>query len=60
MNHRLQHLINQGEASRAERIEKAKAKTGRKDLPLAERKLTGQEAAAYCNLITINLQPETR
>ena len=47
---RLKHIIDAMEAKRAERMEQVKAKTGRTDLPLDKRKLTGQEAAAFCGV----------
>lgn len=52
---RLQHILAAIEARRAERMERAKAKTGRTDLPLDKRKLTGQEAAAFCGVSTATI-----
>ena len=52
---RLQHILAAIEARRAERMERVKAKTGRTDLPLDKRKLTGQEAAAFCGVSTATI-----
>lgn len=52
---RLQHILAVIEARRAERMERVKAKTGRTDLPLDKRKLTGQEAAAFCGVSTATI-----
>jgi hypothetical protein len=52
---RLKHIIAAVEAKRAERMERVKAKTGRTDLPLEERKLTGQEAAAFCGVSAMTI-----
>ena len=52
---RLKHIIEAMEAKRAERMEQVKAKTGRTDLPLDKRKLTGQEAAAFCGVSAMTI-----
>ena len=55
-NERLQHAVDIAEANRAARVEQVKAKTGRSDLPLEQRKLTQQEAAAFCDVSTATIQ----
>ena len=52
---RLQHIIAAMEAKRTARMEQVKARTGRTDLPLDKRKLTGQEAAAFCGVSTATI-----
>ena len=52
---RLQHIIAAMEAKRTARMEQVKARTGRTDLPLEERKLTGQEAAAFCGVSAMTI-----
>lgn len=47
---RLHRVLKTIDDKRRARVEKVKAKTGRTDLPLEERKLTQQEAAAYCGV----------
>ena len=54
-NERLQRAIDVAEANRAARVEQVKAKTGRSDLPLEQRKLTQQEAAAFCGVSTATI-----
>lgn len=41
-------------------MELVKAKTGRTDLPTEERKLTQQEAAAYCGVSTATIHRWTK
>lgn len=55
MTTRLQHAIKVSDEKRKERVEQVKAKTGRTDLPLEQRKLTQQEAAAYCGVSTATI-----
>lgn len=47
---RLGHALQVSENKRMVRVEQVKAKTGRVDLPIQQRKLTQQEAAAYCGV----------
>ena len=54
-NNRLNHALSVAEQARISRIEAVKAKTGRTDLPLENRKLTQQEAAAYCGVSTMTV-----
>ncbi|MGE4401818.1 MAG: helix-turn-helix domain-containing protein [Desulfobulbus sp.] len=54
-NHRLTHALSLTESARLTRMEGVKAKTGRTDLPLESRKLTQQEAAAYCRVSTMTI-----
>jgi excisionase family DNA binding protein len=49
-NSRLNHAIGVSETARLARMGEVKAKTGRTDLPPDSRKLTQQEAAAYCGV----------
>ena len=55
VNHRLNHALSLSEKTRLTRMEGVKAKTGRADLPLENRKLTQQEAAAYCGVSTMTI-----
>ena len=57
---RLQHALVTSEANRTARIEQVKAKTGRTDLPVEQRKLTQQEAAAYCDVSTATIHRWTK
>jgi DNA-binding transcriptional regulator YiaG len=52
---RLRQAMKAIEKKRVERVEQVKAKTGRADLPLEQRKLTQQEAAAYCGVSTATI-----
>lgn len=52
---RLNGAQNASEATRLKRMEECKAKHGRTDLPLNIRKLTQQEAAAYCDVSTATI-----
>ena len=54
-NYRLNHARSLSESNRLTRMEGVKAKTGRTDLPLENRKLTQQEAAAYCGVSTMTI-----
>jgi hypothetical protein len=54
-NNRLQHALEVSEEKRMKRIEKVKARTGRTDLPMDQRKLTQIEAAAYCDVSTATI-----
>lgn len=47
---RLHRVLKTIDDKRRARVEHVKAKTGRADLPMEERKLTQQEAAAYCGV----------
>jgi len=47
---RLKQALEASEKGRLARIEQVKAKTGRTDLPVDQRKLTQLEAAAYCDV----------
>ena len=57
---RLQHALMTSEANRTARMEQVKAKTGRTDLPLEQRHLTQQEAAAYCDVSTATIHRWTK
>lgn len=57
---RLQKALATTEDKRLKRVEQAKAKTGRTDLPLEQRKLTQQEAAAYCGVSTATIHRWTK
>lgn len=52
---RLQQALKVSENNRMGRVEQVKAKTGRTDLPPEQRKLTQQEAAAYCGVSTATI-----
>jgi hypothetical protein len=52
---RLQQALKVSEDKRLGRVEQVKAKTGRIDLPAEQRKLTQQEAAAYCGVSTATI-----
>lgn len=47
---RLHRALKSIDDKRCARVEQVKAKTGRTDLPIEDRKLTQQEAAAYCGV----------
>ena len=52
---RLQSAIKLSEAQKMKRVKKKKSKRGRTDLPPEQRKLTQQEAAAYCDVSTTTI-----
>lgn len=57
---RLQSVLNATEDKRLARVEQVKATTGRTDLPADQRKLTQQEAAAYCGVSTATIHRWTK
>jgi predicted DNA-binding transcriptional regulator AlpA len=57
---RLQNIISATEGNRLKRVDQVKAKTGRVDLPTEQRKLTQQEAAAYCGVSTATIHRWTK
>jgi hypothetical protein len=57
---RLQSVLKATEDKRLARVEQVKAATGRTDLPEDQRKLTQQEAAAYCGVSTAKIHRWTK
>lgn len=57
---RLEHILKITEDKKLARVEQVKAKTGRVDLPADQRKLTQQEAAAYCGVSTATIHRWTK
>ena len=47
---RLQAALKLSETQKMKRVEEKESKRGRTDLPPGQRKLTQQEAAAYCDV----------